>query len=93
MPLLALQKSPIPTAADLEQRRQLAEERLEEELRGAKAARAEREAALAAEPDAALPKSEMERLREKERREVIHKAQLALLVGGGGCACGGGDVG
>lgn len=61
-----------------------AEERLEEELRQAKAVRAGREAAAAADTDKALPKSEMERMRERERREVINRAQLALLVRGGG---------
>lgn len=77
------QKSPIPTAAEQEQRRLAAEEKLEEELAGAKAAKGAREAAAAAEAAsirAAEPKSEMERLREKERREAISRAQLVLLV-------------
>ncbi|KAL4855002.1 Cilia- and flagella-associated protein 45 [Chlorella vulgaris] len=77
-----LQKSPIPTAAEQEQRRLAAEEKLEEELAAAKEARAAREAAAAAEAAsirAAEPKSEMERLREKERREAISRAQLVLL--------------
>lgn len=91
-PLWLLQKSPILTPAELEQLRAEAEKKLEEELVAAKAARAARDkaAAEAERAAAAQPKTEMARLREKERREAISRAQLTLLVGKRGFQGGGG---
>lgn len=81
------QKSPVLTPEEQEAARRAAEARLEQELAAAKAARAAREAAAAeAEARRVQPKTEMELLRERERREVISKAQLALLVRGRGQA-------
>jgi ATP/maltotriose-dependent transcriptional regulator MalT len=83
LPCSLRQKSPVLTPAELDQKRKEAEEKVGEEFRQAKAARAAREAAAAArvaEDMAAAPKTEMEQLREKERREIISRAQLALLV-------------
>lgn len=83
LPRSAPQKSPILTPAALEQKRREAEERVAEELRQAKVARFEREAAKAAKAAddvARAPRTQAEQLRENERREIINKAQLALLV-------------
>ena len=74
------QKSPILTPAEAEQRRLEAEAALEEELAASRARRALM-AQMEEESKKALPRSEMDRIRERERREVISKAQLALLVG------------
>ncbi|PSC68396.1 flagella associated [Micractinium conductrix] len=77
-----MQKSPILTPEEMEQRRAEAQEKLEKELAEAQAARAARAAAAAEAERAAVaaePKTEMERIREKKRLETISKAQLALL--------------
>lgn len=75
------QKSPVLTPEEQEAARREAQARLEQELADAKAARAAREAAAAeAEARRVQPKTEMELLRERERREAISRAQLALLV-------------
>jgi len=69
------------TPEEQEAARREAQEQLERELAEAKAARAARDAAAAeAEACRTQPKTEMELLRERERHEVISKAQLALLV-------------
>ncbi|KAI7840290.1 hypothetical protein COHA_006072 [Chlorella ohadii] len=75
-----MQKSPVLTPEEQEAARREAQEQLERELAEAKAARAARDAAAAAaEACRTQPKTEMELLRERERHEVISKAQLALL--------------